>query len=393
MLLSEEQYGSLPVNEAHRRGKRFADQALELNPNLAYGWAARGLNLSSDTGNAEDAIDALLKALEINPNLIDASNWLNNTLRTVGDMRGALEVISELVERDPFYRPAFGNAIQQFNSFGQTEKAEELLQRMVRLDPDNPDILLGRSINYLFSGKLGESLQVMEERQERGSMSGVARLYLSAGLIGTQQYQRAVDEGVYFTKVMPLYELGREDEAYSLARRFAAEGFPADLFYLYLRDNREQALVDYVEERWPSVEMFAEENVGNEYRYDSISYLALAYKRFGDQQGFLASIAMFEQHNSKMLEQGVTNGALSVSIAFQYAMQGDLDAAFEQLQAAVEKGFSRPGVPTDLEPHFQLLADDPRYAGIEETMRENLNRNRAVVGLAPLDANYQAVIE
>ena len=94
-----------------------------------------------------------------------------------------------------------------------------------------------------------------------------------------------------------------------------------------------------------------------------------------------------------MLEQGISNGPFSVSVAFQQAMQGDLDAAFEQLQAAAEKGFSLPGVPTNLEPHFQLLADDPRYAGVEETMRENLNRNRAVVGLAPLDANYQAVIE
>jgi len=224
-------------------------------------------------------------------------------------------------------------------------------------------------------------------------MDGVARVYLSIGLFGTQQYQRALDEGDRFSAVAPLYELGREEEAYTLARSFAEDGYPEDLFYLYLRDNREQALVDYVEERWPSVEMFAEENVGDEYRYDSISYLALAYQRLGDQQGFLASIAMFEQHNSKMLEQGVTNGALSVNIAFQHAMQGDLDAAFEQLQAAVEKGFSRPGVPTDLAPHFELLADDPRYAGIEESMRENLNRNRAVVGLAPLDANYQAVIE
>jgi hypothetical protein len=233
----------------------------------------------------------------------------------------------------------------------------------------------------------------MEELHARGSMSGVAKGYLSIGLFGTQQYQRAVDEGDRFRTVAPLYELGREEEAYTLARSFAADGYPDDLFYLYLRDDREQALVDYVEERWPSVEMFAEENVGNEYGYGAISNLALAYHRLGDQQRFSASIATLERHISKMLEQGISNGTLSVSIAFQQAMQGDLDAAFEELQAAVEKGYSRPGVPTELEPHFLLLADDPRWVGIEETMRENLNRNRAVVGLAPLDATYQAVIE
>lgn len=393
MLLSEAQYGSLPPKEATRRGKRFIDQALELNPNLAYGWAGRGLYLSDDPANAELAIDALVKALELNPNLIDASNWLNITLRDVGDMSGALEVISELTERDPFYQPAFGNAIQQFNSFGQSEKAEQLLQRMTRLDPDNPRIFLGRSINYLFSGQLGKSLQMMEERQSLGSMSGVGRLYLSLGLVGTQQYQRAIDEGGRFFSVMPLYQLGRKDEAYELARNFAAEGFPGDLFYLFLRENREQDLVDYVEERWPGVEAFAEENVGNEFDYTTMSNLALAYKRLGDQQQFEASISVLAGHNANMLEQGIENGTFSMSVAFQHAMRGDLDAAFEKLQQAVDKGVSSPGIPTELLPHLHLLADDPRYASIEESMRENLNRDRAVVGLPPVNENYVPIID
>lgn len=391
MLLSEAQYGSLPAKEATRRGKRFVDQALALNSNLADGWAARGLYLSDDPANAEEAIDSLMKALEINPNLIDASNWLNNTLRDVGDMSGALEVISELVERDPFYRPAFGNAIQQFNSFGRTEMAEQLLQRMARLDPDNPDILMARSINYLFSGQLGKSLQTMEERYALGSMNSIASSYLTIGLIGTQQYQRALDEGHVFLKVFPLYELGRKDEAHTLAKSFAAEGFPGDLFLLYLRENREQELVDYVEERWPSVELFAQEHVGSEYGYDVVSYLALAYKRLNDQRGFSDSLVALDRHHTNMLAQGIDNRVLHISIAFQYALEDNLDAAFDSLQAAADKGVSLPGVPTDLEPRYQLLAGDPRYAAVEQAMRENLNRDRAVVGLPPVDSNYRVV--
>ncbi len=389
MLLSEEQYGSLPDTEASRRGKRFVDQALALNPNLAYGWAGRGLYLSDDPATAEDAIDALMKALEINPNLIDASNWLNNTLRDVGDMSGALGVISELVERDPFYRPAFGNALQQFNSFGQTEKAEELLRRMATLDPDSPDILMGRSINYLFSGKLGESLKAMEERHARGPMNGVAKLYLGFGLVGTQQYQRAIDEGSRFNAVFPLYELGRQEEAHALARSNAAQGFPGDLFYLFLRENREQDLINYVEERWPNVEALALENPGNEYGQDVVSSLALAYKRVGNEQQFTAAIKVLDRHHQKMLDQGINNVILSRSIADQNAMEGDLDAAFERLQASIKNGYSRPGDPITIDPLFQLLAGDARYAAIEESMRANLNHARAVVGLPPVDSNYR----
>jgi len=71
MLLSDEQYGDIPHDEAHRRGKRYIDEALRLDPNLAEAWAGLGL---WDGGGAEAKIDALVRALEINPNLIDARN-------------------------------------------------------------------------------------------------------------------------------------------------------------------------------------------------------------------------------------------------------------------------------------------------------------------------------
>ncbi len=73
MLLSEQQYGSLSDGEANRRGKRFADQALELNPDLAEGWAALGLYFSNQNGaEADAAVDALTKALSINWNSGDS---------------------------------------------------------------------------------------------------------------------------------------------------------------------------------------------------------------------------------------------------------------------------------------------------------------------------------
>lgn len=390
LLLSETDYGSLPILEAKRRGKRFIDKALELNPGLAYGWAARGLYNGDDPTEVRQAIVALEKALEINPNLIDASLWLNNMMNRVGDMRGALEVIAELVERDPFYRPAFGNAIQQFNAFGQADKAEALLQRMARLDPGSPDIFRGRAVNYLFSGQVGKSLQVMEERNALGPMSTIERSFFTIGLIRTQQYQRAIDEGTVFQRVGPLYEMGRKDEAFVMADNYAAEGYPRDLFFLYLRENRHQDLIDYVEERWPGVRSFAEENVGDAFGYDTVSYLALAYKRAGDRQGLTESIAVLDEYFASVVEQGVNNIVLSQSLAFHSALKGDLDAAFEHLQSAVQRGWSLPGMPTDLEPHYQLVADDPRYVAIEEALRATLNRDRAIVGLAPVDANYEA---
>ena len=195
LLLSDQQYGSIPNDESARRAKRYIDQSLQLNPNLAEGLAGLGLYHSNGPRNTEASIDALVKALAINPNLIDASNWLQISLRAAGDLLSAMEIIEDVIERDPLYRPAFSNAMQMFNNFGRQDKAEALLKRIKAIDPDNPDLLLARATNLMYAGRYGEGLKIMEERRKLGSMSGVARVFLSLGLEGTGQFERATIEG------------------------------------------------------------------------------------------------------------------------------------------------------------------------------------------------------
>ena len=184
MLLSDQQYGDIPNDESNRRGKRFTDQALRLDPESAEAWAALGLYYGRDGTETDAGIDALVKALEINPNSIDASNWLQIALRSKGDIRGALEIVEEMVERDPLYRPAFTNAVMMFNNFGRQDKANTLIERMEAFNPDNPDLLLARAVNYMYSGRNGEGLRLMEQRREFGNMSGVAKMFPDLRLDG-----------------------------------------------------------------------------------------------------------------------------------------------------------------------------------------------------------------
>jgi len=391
MLLSEEQYGDIPNMEANRRGKRFIDSALELDPNHADAWAALGLYYGKDTATLEDSIDALAKALELNPNSIDASNWLQISLSDVGDLTGALEILEEMTNRDPLYRPAFSNAMQMFNSAGQPEKAEALLERMAAFDPDSPDILLARATHYLFTGRAGESLSLMEKRRDMGEMSGIANLYLSVGLSRTGQFERATEEGSPFVKVIPLYNVGRKDEAYELAYRFAGEGSPRDLFALFIREGRDRDLIDFLEERWPSVAAFADENRGSEFEYDTLSLVAFAYMRQGNDERFEDAMMRIDQHFEKMQSQGIDNFAFSASMALHNAMRGDIDSAFDNLSSAIDRGWNTAGEPTVVEPRLTLMADDLRFDLARATMLMTLNRDREIVGLPPFD-DYSQVI-
>jgi len=391
ILLSEEQYGDIPNLEANRRGKRFIDNALKLDPNHADAWSALGLYYGKDTATLEDSIDALVKALELNPNSIDASNWLQISLSQVGDLTGALKILEEMTNRDPLYRPAFSNAMQKFNSTGQPEKAEALLERMAAFDPDSPDILLARATHYLFSGRAGESLNMMEKRRDMGEMSGIANVYLSAGLNRTGQFERATEEGSAFLRVLPLYNVGRKDEAYELAYRFAGEGSPGNLFTLFIREGRDRDLTDFLEERWPSVAAFAEENRGNEFGYDTLSQVAFAYMRQGNDERFEDAMMRIDQHFEKMQSQGADNFAFSASVALQNAMRGDIDSAFDNLNSAIDRGWTTTGEPTVVEPRLTLMADDPRFELARATMLMTLNRDREIVGLPPFD-DYSQVI-
>jgi TolB-like protein len=389
MLMSEQSYGDLPEDEAMRRGKRYVDRALSLDENLAEGLAAIGLYYFNQPAGADLAIEPLTRALSINPNLIDASNWLFGALQGVGDFKGSLEVLVDVVERDPLYRPAFANAIMQFNAYGMPEKAEALLQRIEEFDASNPDLYSARAINFVFSGRSGEGLQQMELNREMDEMSGVEKFILSAGLADTMQFERVIEEDSNIVKPFALYQLGQVDEAITLAQAQASSGNAGNLFYLLNLSDRSKELTDYLEERWPTLSEFARENRGDEYGYPIMTDVALAYSRSGNQDRFNEAMRLVEQHTALLDKHGIDNIFLSVNRAMDYALLGDADAAIAYLQDAASRGWTSQGVLAEVQPALAVLTDDPRYQEVEVVLLSNMNRNREIVGLPPLNVDYE----
>jgi TolB-like protein len=392
MLLSNTQYGETPQPESNRIGKRYIDMALNLDDGLSEAWAALGLYESrANRGDPDAAIDALAKALELNPSNIDAGNWLATALLQVRDYSGGRDILADIVDRDPLYPPALGNAIPSMLAFGEFDQARSLIRRVEIADPGNPGVLTAKAVYHLVQGQSAAASRLMQERRALGNLSGSDHRWSSIALQVTAQYETIVNELPFYFREVALHRLGRSDEALRAGREIADAGFPHNYFWLLLREQREDDLIAYFEERWPNVRAFATEWPGLPFGWDLMVQLGVAYKRAGEQQSLSEITALLEEWQARVVEQGVDNAPALVTRAALSALQDDADTALQLLDEAVARGFYFE-VPVALaEPAFEFIADDPRLPEIQEKMRGMLNEQRAILDLPPLDENFEVI--
>ena len=391
MFLSDRSYGTIPEAEALVQGKRFIDTALEKDPQLAEAWAGLGLYHINRPAEHEQAIDALTKALSINPNLINASNWLQSTLVATGNPRGALQILEQMTERDPLYRPGFGNAVNMFNTFGQQEKAKALIDQFSKYDPNAVHLLRADAMNRFYSGESAEGLRLAEQAYRLAPTDAVSHIWFTVGLAQTLQLERIAEEGIDFFQVEALDLLGRREKAFELAFELSREGELWNLFALYNRADRSQELIDYLEERWPGLDTFAADYPHNENGYSLMAEVALAYARTGNTVRFDDALLLVENAMSNLSGQGIDNWVFMVENAKHLALAGKYDEAITQLEHAVDRGFQGYAPIAKFIPMFEPLSDDPRFVAAEAQMIEGINVERRALGLEPVDPLNQRV--
>jgi tetratricopeptide (TPR) repeat protein len=389
MFLANDSYGTIPRAEAYAQGKRYVDIALELNPQLAEAWAGLGLYHVNQPTEFEQASTALEKALSINPNLIDASNWLQIALDRSGEPRAALQLLEQMTQRDPLYLPGFGNGVRYFNVFGEESKAQALIDHYRNYDPNNLHLLHIDAEHHLYNGRAAEAF-LLAERSIAGGPSDVnSQLALSHALLQTLQIVRATEEGSGNYKVLALELLGRRDEAFELAIELTNTGDVETLFWLFNQADRSQDLIDYIEERWASLDLLARDYRYNVEGYSQMTNVALAYSNVGNTERFGEALSLVENAMSYLLDQGIDNWKFMFRNAEYLALAEKYDEAMTQLEYAIERGMLVCVPIARFSPIFEPLRGDPRLATAEAAMIENINDEREALGLEAIDPlNY-----
>jgi TolB-like protein/Tfp pilus assembly protein PilF len=385
LLMKERSYGNLSVEQATRQARVFLEKARNLDPGLAEVWAGLGLyHLSLPRSEYEESIAALKKALAINPNMIDASNWLSIALQDAGRHAESFNIVEQMVERDPLYPPAAGNVINDWNLRGMQDKSLALIERIRPMMSGNPLLLRNEAVTHYSMGEWARGLALAEEAYRQRPEDGVIKGAFNFGLMATHQYERALELDLPFGKSFALSQLSRTEEATMVAYEQAGRGFIGPLLFILLSEGREKDLIRFIEERWTDLDALAAEYPPGDSGYVLMTNIAVAYKRIGNEERFLDAMQRVEEALKQSRAMGVKNPFFRLQNAIYLTLSDKHEDALDELDAAVQGGILTTFRIADGWVVLKELETYPRFQEIQERMIEHLQAERATLGLEPV---------
>lgn len=185
-------------DEPLERAQRDLDIALALKPNLARAYAAQGLLDQTRTPADHAGSEAVLRrALALDPNMVDALNWLSITLGRQGRRTDSEDVLRRAARIDPL-APAvnYNLAMRDFAS-GNLAEAEGRLLRLLEIPEPAPMAFLGLVRLYHWTGRLSDAVQTrkwhaLSTAERDGSLPPGIVLELAFNYVPLGMQERAV---------------------------------------------------------------------------------------------------------------------------------------------------------------------------------------------------------
>lgn len=384
LLLADDSYGPMPRTEAWAQAKPYLDKALQLDPLLGEAWAGLGLYHLNRPGEKARAIEVLEKALSINPNLIDASNWLQTAYSDSGDLRRAMVILEDMFERDPLYPPGFSNLIMQYNRFGLYDRSWAVLEKVRPFMPGDPQLSHAEARIWLSQAKYSEALGLLEEVHLVRPNDRVTSQMWSICLLSTRQYERVAEQGIPWVRILALNALGRREEAELLAMELAREGEPWVLLQMLYQDGQHARAVQYVESQWTDLAELEQQFPDRGDGFNLMLNVAGSYAREGNEERFADAMQRVRAAHDRGLLQNDKDGGLHFAEARYYALMGDTERSVSLLERAFELHFTRPVPLHVISPELEILRGDPRYEALLVRISEHIEAERAALGLDPV---------
>ncbi len=390
ILLRDNQYGTIPREEAEGRARVMFDKALSLDPASAEALAGLGLYQLLQ-GNNEQSVETLQKALSINPSLVNAAHWLANAYARLGQLEEVKRMRHEILERDPLFLPGISNLLDDYILYGEIEKAQALMDRIRPFMPESRIMLSWDGVLHFHSGSVAESMPYFEVAFEMEPNNASAKNMLTRALYYSGQYERLFSMGLDEFRVYGMLHLGRLDEALHLATEMVSSEPELALLQVLAARGEYAELVQYVESHWSNLEAFEadypERDGWSERNY--LGMIAYAYRRTGDEEMSAEAMRRFKAALDFQRRMGANNPNFAFAEAVYAVLNGDRDTALTNLARAFEVGVSFDPNLSNSWPMFAALEGDPGYQAIHRRKIDKLNSERAKLGLGPINQQFE----
>ena len=204
--------------ELYRKAKTATDKALELDPNLADAHGSLGRIKYSNDWDWSGAEESFRRAIQLNPNSVNARQYYARLLTTLGRYDEALAEIYKARELDPRSAdlgvPLYGILEKQ----GKYDEGLKVLQATLEMDKDSQFARRGTAKLYLLKGDYAKVIELGSEWFPNPKETDFAW----ASMLATAYHQA-----------------GQPDKAAEMRNRLKkmAEKDPKSLYFLALHDS------------------------------------------------------------------------------------------------------------------------------------------------------------
>ena len=331
-------------------------EAIDLNEEFGAAYASLGL-MRSLQGDLRGAESALARAIALDPNNAKAHHWYGDMLiYGLGDPGAAIPMLQKARRLDPLSPVITLTLGEAFITSGDLAEGLRLFHTALEIDPDFVTAFSWLGTTYLALGDPEKAAYWLEEGARRDP----------------EEFR--ANYGLAF-----LYRFRKEEErAVAIARHLQAmaPGNNITLLTLVSFSRYEEAL-EFAAGDWPELSCDNELAVQRSNIFQAIN-LSLAYEMTGQRECSDSLLAAILEIITS--QPGLGARAFGFLEAEVYARLGQIDKALDVLRAGVEAGLRSPWViQVEDSPHMDKLRETAEFRRIQEVVRADLARQRAVV--------------
>jgi tetratricopeptide (TPR) repeat protein len=193
-----------------REARDLADQALALDPGVALAWLTLADLDALQGGDRERAERAIARALELDPQLIEAQLLRARLWARNGDAAAAMQVCEQLLQRQPDCLEALLFMAQLAIHTQQFDSARSVLDRLIEQHPALPEPYYLRGLSFLRqpTREYQRGLEDLSHALTLRPDFADALFFRAAGLLDLRKYEEALRDLAWAEQAAGTFPMG-----------------------------------------------------------------------------------------------------------------------------------------------------------------------------------------